>query len=281
MKSIPVALQNHYDAGTTTLANCWKATRTDNTVFGFTDCDIDLEIDGIMYLASTGFTPASIQNQTKLAADNFEITSLFESDVITADDLSSGLWNYAQIEMFVVNFRNVAAGKDVLGVFRLGEVSVNGNSFKAEIRGLANHYAQSVGSIYQPTCRARFCDAKCGLNVASFTYTGSLTGVSNDQITLYDTGRTETAGTFNYGLITMTSGASVGTSMEIKTHITGQLTLQLEFPLGVAVGDTYEVIVGCAKRFNEDCVTRFSNGINFRGEPHLPGNDKIWTYGSR
>lgn len=281
MKSIPVALQTHYEQGTTTLANCWKATRTDNVVFGFTDHDTDLIIDGITYLASTGFTPATIQNQTKLAADNFEITSLFESDVITADDLSSGLWNYAQIEMFIVNYNNVAAGKDVLGVFRLGEVTINGNSFRAEIRGLANHYAQSVGSIYQPTCRARFCDDKCKLNVADFTYTGTLTGVDADLVTLYDTSRTEVDGTYSYGLLSMTSGASAGTSMEIKVYTVGKIVLQLEFPLGVAVGDTYSIVVGCAKRFNEDCVARFNNAINFRGEPHLPGNDKIWTYGSR
>lgn len=281
MKVIPTALQTHYNQGSTTFCNCWKVTLTNGTVYGFTEADIDLLIDGMPYLAATGFTPGSIQNQTKLAADNFQITSLFNSDVISADDLTSGLWNFAQIEMFIVNYLDIPAGKDILGVFRLGEVTVNGNSFQAEIRGLANAYAQSVGSIYQPTCRARFCDAKCGLNVTDFTYSGSLTGVDINGINLFDTERTEADGTFNYGLVTMTSGDSAGTAMEVKTYTVGTIALQLEFPLGVQVGDTYEIVVGCAKRFNEDCVTRFNNAINFRGEPHLPGNDKIYQYGTR
>jgi uncharacterized phage protein (TIGR02218 family) len=43
----------------------------------------------------------------------------------------------------------------------------------------------------------------------------------------------------------------------------------------IQVGDTYSLIPGCKKRFSTDCVAKFNNGVNFRGEPHVPGLDAV------
>ena len=55
---------------------------------------------------------------------------------------------------------------------------------------------------------------------------------------------------------------------------------QCEAFIGVAVvaGSRVEITQGCDKRF-ATCVARFSNAVNFRGEPHLPGNDLLTRYG--
>jgi uncharacterized phage protein (TIGR02218 family) len=42
----------------------------------------------------------------------------------------------------------------------------------------------------------------------------------------------------------------------------------------VAVGDAFQVVAGCDKRF-ETCRTKFANHLNFRGFPHMPGNDFV------
>ena len=42
----------------------------------------------------------------------------------------------------------------------------------------------------------------------------------------------------------------------------------------IAVGDTFVVTAGCDKRF-ATCRDRFNNAANFRGFPHIPGNDFI------
>ena len=39
MKVLPAGMQAHLDAGTTTLAWCWRIDRADGTVLGFTDHD--------------------------------------------------------------------------------------------------------------------------------------------------------------------------------------------------------------------------------------------------
>jgi uncharacterized phage protein (TIGR02218 family) len=60
--------------------------------------------------------------------------------------------------------------------------------------------------------------------------------------------------------------------MEVKRSAVGTIELHHPMPFPIAEGDAYSMHAGCQKRFSEDCVTRFANGINFRGFPHLPGN---------
>jgi len=42
-------------------------------------------------------------------------------------------------------------------------------------------------------------------------------------------------------------------------------------------GDRIALRHGCDKSF-ATCVSRFGNAENFRGEPHLPGNDLLTRY---
>ena len=40
----------------------------------------------------------------------------------------------------------------------------------------------------------------------------------------------------------------------------------------IAPGDTFTVTAGCDKHF-ATCQAKFANAVNFRGFPHMPGND--------
>ena len=59
MKSLPPSLQSHLDTGATTLAWCWRVTRGDGAVLGFTDHDRDLTFDGTTFEAAAGLTAAT------------------------------------------------------------------------------------------------------------------------------------------------------------------------------------------------------------------------------
>uniref|UniRef100_UPI000E0CE318 baseplate hub domain-containing protein n=1 Tax=Alkalilacustris brevis TaxID=2026338 RepID=UPI000E0CE318 len=54
MKQLDPALQAHLDAGTTTLAWCWRITRADGVSFGFTDHDRTLAFDGTEFEPESG-----------------------------------------------------------------------------------------------------------------------------------------------------------------------------------------------------------------------------------
>jgi uncharacterized phage protein (TIGR02218 family) len=70
----------------------------------------------------------------------------------------------------------------------------------------------------------------------------------------------------NCGLASIILRAS-GNSVELR-----------ERPRGIVEpGCQIELTEGCDKRF-ATCVSRFGNAANFRGEPHLPGNDLLTRY---
>jgi uncharacterized phage protein (TIGR02218 family) len=154
------ALKNHLASEVTTLALCWKVTRKDGVTSGFTSFSRDLVVDGITYKASTGFTPTAIETSAGLAVDQLEVEAILNDTSITEADLQVGKYDYAAIEVFLVNYQDLTQGKLVLRVGTLGEVTVRKGVFVAEIRGLAQAFQRQIGELYSPTCRAR---ARCAL----------------------------------------------------------------------------------------------------------------------
>lgn len=66
----------------------------------------------------------------------------------------------------------------------------------------------------------------------------------------------------------------------MKTHnrdAVVSLALWQAMPDPIAAGDTFTVTAGCDKTF-ATCHDRFDNVVNFRGFPHIPGNDFVIRY---
>ncbi|MDG1286759.1 MAG: DUF2163 domain-containing protein [Rickettsiales bacterium] len=274
MKTLSNELSAHLAQETLNLAQCWKLTRRDGVVLGFTEHDVDIEFEGVSYKASSGFTPSAIESQSSLAVDNLDIEGMLEDESITEIDILAGRYDFAEVETFLVNYTDLTQGSLRLRTGWLGEVQLNKQHFIAEMRGLTQKLAQHIGELYSPVCRAHLGDVRCGVDVASFIEIGAVTAITTAS-TFSDTGRIETAGTYDHGLVTFTSGANKGLSREVKFFIAGgEIRTALPFPHKVETGATYTITQGCDKTLTT-CVTRFGNAINFRGEPHVPGVDKL------
>jgi uncharacterized phage protein (TIGR02218 family) len=85
------------------------------------------------------------------------------------------------------------------------------------------------------------------------------------------------SGFFTFGKATFLTGANAGASNEVLLH--DQQTIRFFVPItrSIGVGDTVRLIAGCDKT-PETCHAKFDNILNFRGEPHIPGNDKVFSY---
>lgn len=73
---------------------------------------------------------------------------------------------------------------------------------------------------------------------------------------------------FSQGFLTMTSGQANGLSREVKFCHSGKLQLWLPLERPVAVGDTFNIQVGCVKTASA-CQYKFNNLINFGGFPGI------------
>lgn len=270
MKAISNALKAHYALGTTTIATCWKATLTDTTVLGATSHHEDIVFDGVTYHSTYGFSPSDIDNSAQLNPDTLELDGFLVSPSITEEDIISGRWDYAAIEMFEVNYKDLTMGRNLIRKGTLGEIKGGRSNFNVELRGIFQKLTTRLLKVTTKTCTHDLGDAQCGIDLAAHTVTGSVTSTGS-QRQFTDTARATTADHFAGGVITWTSGNNNGLRMEVKqSSAAGVITLHQSMPFEIQVGDTYSMYAGCMKRFTEDCKTKFNNGANFGGFPHVP-----------
>jgi uncharacterized phage protein (TIGR02218 family) len=276
MKSISPALAARLASGTTTLALCWKLTRRDGVVLGFTDHDRDIAFDGVVYEATTGFTATEIETGLGLAVDNLDVDAALSSDRLDEHHLAAGLYDDATVEIWRVDWTDPTL-RLLERRGSLGEIRRAGNSFAAEVRGLAHYLGQPQGRLYQYTCDAILGDHRCGLDVTGALYRASaVVSAATDGRTFDVTGLAGYAdGWFTRGFVSVASGANAGVKSEIRRHrrVTGADRIELWQPLPHTplTGDALLVTAGCDKTF-ATCRDRFGNAAAFRGFPHMPGN---------
>ena len=162
MKTISASLKAHLAQEVTTLCTCWEVHRKDGVVLRFTDHDKDLVVSGETYVASSGYMRTAVEQQSTGAVDNLDITGILASEAIDPDELRAGLFDYAEMKMFVVNWRDTSQGILKLHRGRLGEVTLTPSGmFRAELRGLGQNLSQNIGEVFQPECRADLGDSRC------------------------------------------------------------------------------------------------------------------------
>lgn len=280
MRTIPAGLQAHLDGEATTLCNAWRVVRRDGVVLGFTDHDRDLDVDGLTYLAASGFEASETEDGNGLSAEGGDVSGGFSADAITAEDLSAGRYDGAKVEVFLVNWQDTGQ-RLLLRTAELGEVRREGGLFRAELRRLTHTLDQVKGRIYGRQCDAVLGDGRCGVNLAAYRATATVSAVTDD-MHIEVTGLSAFAERFfRYGVLSFTGGAAAGLSADIEDHRKAagadSLTLWLPMAAGVAVGDTLQVTAGCDKRFST-CKAKFNNRLNFQGFPHMPGSDFSYGY---
>lgn len=82
-------------------------------------------------------------------------------------------------------------------------------------------------------------------------------------------------GYYNGGLITWETGLNAGRTQEIKTWKDGRLTLFQRPYYVMKPNDRFVVRPGCDKR-RVTCKETFSNVVNMRAEPDVPGQDEFY-----
>ncbi len=273
MRRLSPEFSKHLAAEVTKLAACYRITRADGTELGFTDHDEVLIIDNLEYDSISGFTPTTIESKSDMSVDNMEIEGMsFPSKIIEAD-LLAGIYDYAEVEVFLVNYQDLSAGKMILKRGRLGEVTLSKQMFRAEVRGLTQHLSQTIGSVYSPTCQAILGDGSCKVNLATCTMKSQVTKVIDKQSFIAKT-LTQKPGYFTGGEVRWLSGNNIGARMEVKEFDNFMVTLVLPMGSKMQVGDTFSIVAGCDKS-RETCMAKFNNILNFRGFPDVPGVDKL------
>ena len=274
-RTLSAALTTHSNLEVTTLATCWKIVRKDGTIMGYTSHDKDVTYDGVTYSPAEYVRVSNMEQTADAAPGNIDINVAF-GEGITKADISKGKYDYAELYVFMINYADTSQGIVQLISGNLGEITVDEYAGTFAFRSLSDKLQNTTGRSYDYRCNAQLGDARCGVTLATYTFTGTVTSVT-DQGKFTDTGKVEADGYYNYGTVEFTSGLNNGWIREVKAFSSGQFTLFEPTPYVIAVGDTYSAIAGC-DGFPDACKTKFDNYVNNRGFPHLPGRDELMKY---
>jgi len=279
MIDIPAALQARLDAGATTLAWCWVITRRDGAVFGFTDHDRSLSAAGVACEPESGFSPGSARSEAAFSPARAAVFGALNSDRISAADLDNGVWDGARVEVYRVDWSEpdlfFRAFTGEIGAVKRGETG-----FEAEVAGLSARLDRLITRVFSRTCDAELGDGRCGVDpgAGGWRDAASVTAVISSSAVQISGVEARPPDWFTYGVAEWSSGANQGGRARILSHRPGDggAVVELDPPPSAPVqpGDTLTLTAGCDKRFST-CREKFANGDNFRGCPHMPGNDVL------
>ena len=284
MREMSESMQARLHGEATHLCNCWKILRRDGVVQGFTDHDDRIVFDGVTFAANGGLNQRAQDEQLGLSGSKSDVGGALLEFSMDEAALSSGAYDGASVETWLVDWFDPSF-RILMNVEVMGEVRRADHVFSAELRSLAQVFEQETGRRFLKTCSADLGDARCGFNLnqprfLSQVLVQSVAGGAHVCVTL--------AGFadrwFSHGQMRVLSGAQKGTMCPIKAHRQegdrAQIALWTPLTPALAVGDQIELRAGCDKSF-ATCGTKFSNRVNFRGFPHIPGNDVLMAVASK
>ncbi len=257
----------------TSLAFCWLVERRDGAGISLTSHDRPLVVGGIRYVPAPGILPAAIRRGAGLDAGSSEIAGSISSAAISEADIVCGRWDGAALKLFAVDWERPEDVAQPLVEGELGQVASDGGRFEAELLGISAKLERPVCPLTSPECRAELGDPRCRIDMAGRRLRAIVIDISGNSVTI----DRDVDDRFRFGEIRFLGGAANGERRKILAAEGRELRLRSELVNNVAAATPVELTEGCDKKL-ESCVTRFANAANFRGEPHLPGNDLLTRY---
>ena len=277
-------LATQLESGATTLVRCWRITCADGLRLGFTDHDRDLAFLDTVFRADTGVTGRAVAQVTGLAVGNTEVLGALMSEALDERDILAGRFDGAEVRLWLVNW---AQPEDRVALFAgtVGEIQRDGAAFRAEFRGLAEPLNLPQGRVYQGDCAAILGDADCGVNLqaAAFSTEAAVGRVEDGRRLWFPGGLEFDERWFERGRLVVQTGAAAGVVAQIKADRNGpegrEVDLWHDIVADLRAGDVVRLEAGCDKRA-DTCRAKFQNFLNFRGFPHIPGEDWLTTFPS-
>lgn len=313
MKSIPILLQDHYNQPTTSVWKILRVFTKDEQLFGFTEGDANITYDPAAYdpentgdtwgsavhRARNGFTPERLQASADMSVDNTDLLGWVSDSGITEAQLRTGLFDYAEVRVYKINFLDTGMGHELVMSGTLGETDFSQLSWRTEFRSLTQQLKQPLSDLYSVSCTKQFASQPFGTGGEEpeeeypcgkfyVWHSATVTSVDSDEPDRVFTadGLGQGSGYFYPGVIKVTSGPNLGAQMEIdeyeSTDSSGEesgFVLSLPLPFNLSPGDTFDVRQDCNKLLYPrdgqpgDCRDKHDNVLEYGGDFEIPIHD--------
>ncbi|MFA4951307.1 DUF2163 domain-containing protein [Brevundimonas sp.] len=167
MRSIPNELADRIESGAAGLCHAWVLTRADGIRLGFTDHDRDLDVEGVVCRAASGWTAGVAESEVGLGAGAASMAGGLDDEAINDADVEAGRFDGAVVELWRVDWARPEL-RVRLWVGTLASIRREGGSFVAEVAGPMAALERVVGRTYGRECDAVLGDGRCRVDVAAF-----------------------------------------------------------------------------------------------------------------
>jgi len=249
-----------------------RITRSDGTVLRIAEAETSITVDAQTYVPLPGCEIMGVKHILGGDKPSLQINfSHSDGGVIDTFDLNVGLWDGAEVILYVVDRNNLTTLGDPLFTGSVQPIVLNpiGATGSFDIRGLSAK-AESIAQRYSPMCRTDLFSSLCQVDPDAWDHTGTVgTIIDRFNITVAGLGSPPVDGWFNQGV----GETAAGIKFEIGNWVfsTLQLTTYLPVCALFTPGEALTLWPGCDKTVGPNGCGRFSNWINMQAEPHFKG----------
>ena len=282
MKKLSPAIGKHISRETTSLCRCWILETTEGEKLGFTDHDENIHLNGVTCERDVGVEASGVEERIGLNVNTTEVEGALQSGHVRSEDIDAGKYDKARVSSYIVNWQNTSEFF-LDHVSLVGEIIQEDGFYRMELRSLASQLDETRGRHFIKKCQANLGDKKCRVSItsSSFVGTGHIASVKSNLVIWVVGLEGFENGWFRGGHLSWTSGKNSNRQIEITEHIkVGEISilhLWQPMPFDLSANDQFLINVGCDKELST-CQKKFSNTINFRGFPHMPGNAFALSY---
>ncbi|MBL0725481.1 MAG: phage BR0599 family protein [Alphaproteobacteria bacterium] len=233
-----------------------------NNILCYTTSDSEVYYNTVIAKKCLDFT----QIQNSLLTQNANDVNLTLFGQILDDDLID-----SSVELKLIG-TDTAPGELTLFSGFITKQTVLNKTTILSIAPIYQKLQRSIGDFFSESCRAELGDRRCLVDLTKYTYHGNVTAVINKR-TIKGSQTIPDGQFFVNGVIEFDPTPN-SNGQRFKTKIVNQegniLYFLLPTPFEILENNTFTIITGCNKLF-KTCRDKFSNIVNFRGEPFLNG----------
>lgn len=244
-------------------------TRADGTVIRLAESDEPITVSGDTFEVIPGLLISAIKHTGNGEMPSCEIIAVHSrGGTIATSDLDIGLYDGAVVQIYIVDRLNLTR-KGLLFTGAMADITYTiENTVTFNVKGAAVGAKILMTQTRSPMCRTDLFSVLCQVNKASYAVSATVVSVV-DQFNFTVSGLAQADGYFSQGVVV----TSTGSAFELGNWVNSTQTLTSYSPCDrlLSVGMSLTLYPGCDKTLGANGCAKFSNQLNFQGEPHFLG----------
>jgi len=245
-------------------------TRTDGTIIRFAESDASITVSGDTFSVIPGLAVSAIKHTANGEMPSCQIVAVHGSGyTFDSRDLDVGLFDGAAVQIYSVDRRNLTR-KGLLFTGAISTITMDpiGHQVILDVKGPAASAKILMTQKRAPMCRTDLFSTLCGVNKVSYAVSSSVVAIPT-AFSFTVSGLAQADGYFNQGVMVTANGVARQISSWVLSTQTFTTYLPINRLLTASLGLT--LYPGCDKTMGAGGCPKFSNQLNFQGEPHFLG----------